>query len=90
MPVPTKRRARLYALFTTARLEPTAFGKQFSPGSADVVRTALFSVRQQSQKSTRMAKVGHYPGLGVSSNGTVNSRDTGNSRHSTYSSYYRA
>ena len=41
------------------RLEPTA-GKGSLAGPVDVVRTTLLSVRQQSQKSTRTQKSGHY------------------------------
>jgi hypothetical protein len=41
------------------RLEPTV-GKGRLAGPIDIVRTTLFSVRQQSQKSTRTQKSGHY------------------------------
>jgi len=55
-----QRLEQRYALFTPGPARADHFWEMVSPAPADVVRTTLFSTRQQSQKSTRTQKSWHY------------------------------
>jgi hypothetical protein len=56
-----QRLEQRYASFTPGPARADRFLETVSPAPAAVVRTSLLSVRQQSQKSTRTQKSGHYP-----------------------------